>query len=203
MRTEEEVGTFWGVATVVIDVVFAFGEVGGDRHGPDLRRFTHGNVAFSHYDNFVTRYVIFLESFANDFFGFAVGVDIRCIPGIKSYVVGSFENWKGLNSVSIRYRIVLQKDSLTLSSPITQGCHCSLPKDIAPSMGTETLRPLLPSCLYSTLVLSMDSLTDLGKAAMLDVVVTFGFVLRDFRVYQEASELKLYSRARFRGGGFL
>ena len=203
MRTEEAGGTFWGAATVVINVVFAFGKVGGDRHGPDLRRFTHGNVAFSHYDNFVTRYVIFLESFADDFFGFAVGVDIRCIPGIESYVVGSFENWKGLDSVSIGYRIVLQRDSLTLSSPITQGCHCSLPKDIAPSMGTETFKPLLPSCLYSTLVLSMESWTDLGIASMLDVVVALGFVLRGFRVYQEASERMLYSRARIRGGGFL
>ena len=34
-------------------------------------------------------------------------------------------------------------------------------------MGTETLKPLLPSCLYSTLVLSRDSVTDLGIAAMI------------------------------------
>ena len=184
----EEGGTFGGIGTVLIDVVFAFGEVGGDRSGPDLRRFSHGSVAFSHDDNFVTRYVVFLESFADDFFGFAVRVDIRCIPRIEPHVIGSFEHWKCLNTVSIGYIIVLQRGSPTLSSPITQGCHCSLPKDIAPSMGTETLKPLLPSCLYSTLVLSMDSWTDLGIASMLDVVVALGFAPRDFRVYQEASE---------------
>lgn len=84
--------------------------------------------------------------------------------------------------------MVLQRGFLTLSSPITQGCHFSLPKDIAPSMGTETLKPLLPSCLYSTLVLSMDSWTDLCIDAMFAVVVAIGFVLRDCRVYQEGSE---------------
>ena len=92
MGTDGDGGKCEGVTTVLIDVVFAFGEVGGDRSGPDLRRFAHGSVAFSHDDNFVTRYVVFLESFADDFFGFAVGVDIRCIPGIESYVVGSFKN---------------------------------------------------------------------------------------------------------------
>lgn len=55
-------------------------------------------------------------------------------------------------------------------------------------MGTETLKPLLPSCLYSTLVLSMDSWTDLCIDAMFAVVVAIGFVLRDCRVYQEGSE---------------
>ena len=72
-----------------------------------------------------------------------------------------------------------------MSSPITQGCHCSLPKDIAPSMGTETLKPLLPSCLYSTFVLSTDSWTDLGIAAIVAVVVAVGFVLRDYSECQE------------------
>ena len=55
-------------------------------------------------------------------------------------------------------------------------------------MGTETLKPLLPSCLYSTLVLSMDSWIDLGIAAMLAVVVAIGFVLRSCRMCQEGSE---------------
>lgn len=32
---------------VVVDVVFAFGDVGGERGAPDLRRFTHGSEAFS------------------------------------------------------------------------------------------------------------------------------------------------------------
>lgn len=105
MGTEDEGGTFGGAATVLIDVVFAFGEVGGDRSRPDLRRFAHGSVAFSHDDNFLARYAVFLESFADDFFGFAVGVDIRCIPGIEPHVIGSFENWKCLNSLSIRYVI--------------------------------------------------------------------------------------------------
>ena len=55
-------------------------------------------------------------------------------------------------------------------------------------MGTETLKPLLPSCLYSTLVLSMDSWTDLGLAAMLAGVVAIGFFLGNRNVYQEGSE---------------
>ena len=102
MGMEEEEGeTGEGVATVVVDIVFAFREVGGDRGAPDLRRFTHGSVAFSHDDDFVARDIIFLESFADDFFGFAVGVDVRCIPGIEPHVIGSFENWKCLYSVGI------------------------------------------------------------------------------------------------------
>lgn len=35
-----------GVATVVVDIVFAFGDVGAERGAPDLRRFTHGTEAF-------------------------------------------------------------------------------------------------------------------------------------------------------------
>lgn len=84
--------------------------------------------------------------------------------------------------------MVVQRDFLALSSPTTQGCHCSLPKDIAPRMGTETLKPLLPTCLYSTLVLSMDSWTDLGIAAMLAVVVVIGFDPRDCSAYQDGCE---------------
>ena len=55
-------------------------------------------------------------------------------------------------------------------------------------MGTETLKPLLPSCLYSTLVLSMDFWTDLGIAAMFAAVVAIKFFLRNRKVYQEGSE---------------
>lgn len=101
MGTEREGGRCEEVATVVVDVVFAFRDVGGERGTPDLRRFTHGSEAFSQYDDFVARYVVFLESFADDFFGFAVGVDIRCVPGIDPHVIGSFEKWKCLHSVSI------------------------------------------------------------------------------------------------------
>ncbi len=32
---------------------------------------------------------------------------------------------------------------------MTHGAHLLSPKLIAPRIGTETLRPLLPSCLYS------------------------------------------------------
>jgi hypothetical protein len=35
------------------------------------------------------------------------------------------------------------------SSSMTQGCHLLEPMDMAPKMGTETRKPLLPSCLYS------------------------------------------------------
>ena len=90
-----------GVATVVVDIVFALREVGGDGIGPNIRRFTHGRTAFSHDDDFVARYVVFPESFADDFFGFAVRVDIRCIPGIETHVIGSFENRQCLYSISI------------------------------------------------------------------------------------------------------
>lgn len=37
------------------------------------------------------------------------------------------------------------------SSSITQGCHLLDPKDMHPKMGTETRKPLFPSCLYSAL----------------------------------------------------
>lgn len=47
MGTEGEAGKCEGVATIVVDVVFALGEVGGERGAPDLRRFTHGSEAFS------------------------------------------------------------------------------------------------------------------------------------------------------------
>lgn len=70
-------------------------------------------------------------------------------------------------------------------------------------MGTETLKPLLPSCLYSTLVLSIDSWTDLGMAAMLAAVVAIGFVPRDCSLYQKGSVLMLCSCARAGAGGFL
>ena len=86
----------------MVDIVFAFREVGGDRGAPDLRRFTHGSVAFSHDDDFVARDIIFLESFADDFFGFAVGVDVRCIPGVDPHVIGGFQDRKCLCSVSTR-----------------------------------------------------------------------------------------------------
>ena len=47
MGTEREGGKCERVDTIVVDVVFAFGDVGGDRGAPDLRRFTHGMEAFS------------------------------------------------------------------------------------------------------------------------------------------------------------
>ncbi len=47
MGMEGEGGKSEGEATIVIDVVFAFGDVGGERGAPDLRRFTHGTKAFS------------------------------------------------------------------------------------------------------------------------------------------------------------
>jgi hypothetical protein len=37
------------------------------------------------------------------------------------------------------------------SSSITQGCHFDEPIDMAPRIGTETLRPLFPKRLYSAL----------------------------------------------------
>lgn len=40
-----------------------------------------------------------------------------------------------------------------------RSCHALSPKLIAPKMGTETLKPLLPSRLYSALVLLIDSVT--------------------------------------------
>lgn len=46
-RTQGEGEKREGVVTVVVDVVFAFGDVGGERGAPDLRRFTHGSEAFS------------------------------------------------------------------------------------------------------------------------------------------------------------
>ena len=56
--------------------------------------------------------------------------------------------------------------SPTLSSSRTHGCHDREPKLIAPRMGTDTLKPLLPSCLYSALVPSMDRLNFSGMSSI-------------------------------------
>ena len=39
----------------------------------------------------------------------------------------------------------------TFSSSSTHACHCPEPIDMVPKIGTDTRKPLLPSCLYSAL----------------------------------------------------
>ena len=58
MGTEQEGKPWEGVATVVVDIVFAFREEGGDKSAPDLRRFTHGSAAFGH-DETLSRGILY------------------------------------------------------------------------------------------------------------------------------------------------
>lgn len=55
------------------------------------------------------------------------------------------------------------------SSSTTHGAQSLLPKLIAPRMGTESLNPLFPSCLYDTFVASMLACSSAGISAILNV----------------------------------
>jgi hypothetical protein len=53
--------------------------------------FTHGAVALGQDDELLARDGVFLDAPADHFFGDAVGIDVRGVPGVEAAVVGAFE----------------------------------------------------------------------------------------------------------------
>jgi hypothetical protein len=95
---------------------------------------------------------VLLNGFADDLFRDTIGVDVGCDRGISncSKWVGAVENVPVSQVVSPRSYAAFKRGSDS-SSSMTQGCHLDEPMDMAPRMGTETLKPLFPRRLYSAL----------------------------------------------------
>lgn len=84
---------------------------------------------------------------------------------IEAFVVCSFKERKSLLSMSIfPDELHICAMELASASSMTHGCHFDEPKLIAPRIGIETRRPLLPSCLNSAFELSSDSFSVFGSS---------------------------------------
>ena len=94
------------------------------------------------------------------------------IPGSQPTVPGALEELESLQQKRLAEaapRKMGRNQQRTSSSSMTHGAQSFEPKLIAPRIGTETLSPLLPSCLYSTLECSTDSFKRRGiSSAMAD-----------------------------------
>ena len=66
------------------------------------RLFANGPAAFCQNENFVTRNIKFLQSFADDFFGDTVTVGVGGVPGIETTIISCFEEFQCLPLVSTR-----------------------------------------------------------------------------------------------------
>lgn len=105
-------------------------------------------TALSADDKLMAWDLVLFDCFAYDTFGVTVAVDVRCIPGVQAAVVGCFEKWESLGWRSDQF--MDDEGTFTSFSSTNQSIHLLSPMLIAPSMGTETLRPHFPSCRYST-----------------------------------------------------
>lgn len=72
-------GNGW-VGTELVDVVFAAVAVLDEDGAADLFLFADAAEAFGHDYEFLAGDVVFLDGFADDFFGGAVGVDVCGVP---------------------------------------------------------------------------------------------------------------------------
>jgi hypothetical protein len=93
-----------------------------------------------------------LDRLSDDLLGLAIRIHVRRVPGRHTLLPCSFEQREGLvteDRISLRF-IDHPIRRPTSSSLMTHDAHLSLPNDIAPRMGTETRRPLLPRRRYST-----------------------------------------------------
>ena len=154
----------------------------------------------------MSRDIVLFDCLADDDFRGAVAVDIGCIPGVETTVVGGFEEREGLwwgNFLAL-FRLRdgpgqmmsktqtskqgaidwLQEENgkgeeRTSSSPATQGAHAGSPMLIAPRIGAETRNPLFPKLTYSTLLLSTLSLRESGSggACMIAIVYYWWLIL--------------------------
>lgn len=109
--------------------------------------FADGAEAFCKYDKLFTGKAVFLDRFANDLFRYTIRVYV-------SWILLARNLWCFVYSIPVsqvvspRSQAAFRSGSAS-SSSMTHGCHLLEPMDIAPKIGTETRRPLLPSCLYS------------------------------------------------------
>ena len=84
----------------MVDIIFTLRNMSRKTRTPYLRHLPHSPKAFRQNHDFVAGDVIFLDCFADDFFGGAVGVDVCCVPGVDTPVVGGFEDGEGLGCIS-------------------------------------------------------------------------------------------------------
>jgi len=79
--------------TRLIDVVFRSSDFFRMKDSPDIWLFSNSPEAFCKNHNLLARDIVFLDCFADDFFGDSVRVDICCVPCIETTIVCSFEEW--------------------------------------------------------------------------------------------------------------
>lgn len=69
-----------GESTELIDIIPALSQLLHDGNTSNFGFFANRTIAFCENDEFVTRQVVFLDGFADDFFGHAARVDIGGVP---------------------------------------------------------------------------------------------------------------------------
>lgn len=63
-------------------------------------------MAFGQDHHLVPRDVVFLDGFSDDLFRHAVAVHVGCIPGIKTSIIGCFEEGKGLTCQNSSFMVL-------------------------------------------------------------------------------------------------
>ena len=111
----------------------------------------NAEVAFGQDDDAGARDRVFLQSFAENLFRAAVGVDVG-LYGVIILISITHIHMVEVDTVSQVLIPLLYACSINgsaSSSSNTQSCHCFEPYDMAPRMTLETLRPELPSLVPS------------------------------------------------------
>ncbi len=140
--------------TALVDVILGLGDLLAVGDGANIGSLSNVTKAFGENDQLMARDVVLFDRLSNDFFAYAVGVDLAFVS-LRSFATTCSLTF-AVSHVLRPLSYAALSNGRASSSSITHGCHFCEPKLIAPKMGTETRRPLLPRRLYSALVSSMD-----------------------------------------------
>jgi hypothetical protein len=76
---------------MLVNIVLTLPDLTRIEETPDGRLLTHNTVTFCEDNEFVSRDIVFLDRLSDDLLADAIGVDVSCVPGVQSLVVGGFE----------------------------------------------------------------------------------------------------------------
>jgi hypothetical protein len=77
--------------TELVDIIFTLPHLARIEKPSNLGLLPHSTMAFRQNNELVSRDVIFLDCFADDFLAHAVRIYVCRVPGVESFIVSGFE----------------------------------------------------------------------------------------------------------------